>query len=204
MSVQSSRTGDRRRILVGVNDYVAPIPRLKGCLNDIRLVEKYLRAHVGAGASSSGDVQRIPSNLSVTWEGPLHLCVLFSACTSVQTAGDTPTGGIFTTSLLEALNTASGPLNYADLFMRTRVTVKRARKAQLPQFETIGGFDPYRQFLNGKPHGAPDFFEFTKEGDHWMIKCGAIHGIPVRPTTPITIEIKAFGPGGALALTKRT
>ena len=348
-------------LLVGINDYAAPIPRLNGCLNDIRQVEEYLRKHVTTGAPAAKEVHHTPSNLSITQEGALHLCVLeneeatytniingfrehlqtagsddvvwfhfsghgmesytarefketlepngkdqslvcyakdpaqehflladkelaillhevanddtkakaphmivsldcchsgsgtrdsewelteitkrtvslqrfdsweeaaatgalrelssyldghfeknplelplsehilFSACTSIQTAGDTPLGGIFTTSLLEALNTANGPLNYADLFMRTRVTVKRARKEQLPQFETIGGFDPYRQFLNGQPYGTPDFFEFLKEGQHWMIKCGAIHGIPVRPQNPITVEIKAFGPAG--------
>lgn len=348
-------------LLVGINDYAAPIPRLNGCLNDIRNVEKYLRGHVTTGAQTAIGVHHTPSNLSITQEGPLHLCVLeneeatysniingfrehlqkagpddvvwfhfsghgmedftarefkaslepngkdqnlvcyaknpvlehflladkelaillhevanddtkakaphiivsldcchsgsgtrnsewelteiiertvnqqrfesweeantsgalrelssyldghfkedelalplsehilFSACTSIQTAADTPSGGIFTTSLLAALNTANGPLNYADLFMRTRATVQRARKEQLPQFETIGGFDPYRQFLNGQPYGTPDLFEFSKEGAHWMIKCGAIHGIPVRPKTPITVEIKAFGTAG--------
>lgn len=348
-------------LLVGINDYAAPIPRLNGCLNDIHQVEEYLRKHVTTGAPAGKEVHHTPSNLSITQEGPLHLCVLkneeatytniinafrehlqnagsedvvwfhfsghgmedytarefkeslepngkdqnlvcyaknpeqehflladkelaillhevanddtkakaphiivsldcchsgsgtrdsdwelteitertvnlqrfdsweeaaatgalrelssyldghfkknpislplsehilFSACTSIQTAGDTPTGGIFTTSLIEALATANGPLNYADLFMRTRVTVQRARKEQLPQFETIGGFDPYRQFLNGKPYGTPDLFEFINEGDHWMIKCGAIHGIPVRPQHPIAVEIMTFGPEG--------
>lgn len=350
-------------LLVGINDYVAPIPRLNGCLNDIRNVEKYLRSYVPSGAQVAKEVHHTPSNLAVTQEGPLHLCVLeneaatynniinafrehlhhagaddvvwfhfsghgtedytakefrdtlepngkdqnlvcyaknpeqerflladkelavllhevahhdtkaspphivvsldcchagsgtrdstwelteitertvslqrfgtweeaeatgalrelssyldghfeknpitlplsqhilFSACTSIQTAGDTPTGGIFTQSLIEALTTANGPLNYADLFVRTRATVQRARKEQLPQFETIGGFDPYRQFLNGKPYGTPDLFEFFQEGDHWMIKCGAIHGIPVRPKAPITVEIKSFGPEGKI------
>ncbi|MGH1437139.1 MAG: caspase family protein [Lewinella sp.] len=348
-------------LLVGINDYPAPIPRLNGCLNDIRNVEQYLREHIAIESQAAKKTSHTPSNLSITQEGPLHLCILeneeatytniinafrehlhnagpedvvwfhfsghgtegytakefretlepngkdqnlvcyaknpeqehflladkelavllhevanhdtkaspphivvsldcchsgsgtrdsewelteitertvslqlfdtweeaeatgalrelssyldghfeknpmalplsehilFSACTSIQTAGDTPTGGIFTRSLIETLTTANGPLNYADLFMRTRATVKQARKEQLPQFETIGGFDPYRQFLNGKPHGTPDLFEFIKEGNHWMIKCGAIHGIPVRPTSPITVEIKTFGSGG--------
>lgn len=129
-------------------------------------------------------------------ELPLSEHILFSACTSIQTAGDTAKGGIFTTSLLDALDTAQSPLNYADLFLRTRVTVQRARKQQLPQFETIGGFDPYRQFLNGQACGTPDYFEFLQEGQHWLIKCGAIHGIPVRPKTPIKLEIKAFGSDG--------
>ena len=120
---------------------------------------------------------------------PLTEHILFSACTSIQTAGDTEKGGIFTTGLVEALRGSNGPLNYADLFVRTRAAVQRQRVEQLPQFETIGGFDPYRQFLSGTPLGDPDQYELFKEGANWMIRCGAIHGLPARPEHPIKIKV---------------
>ena len=48
-------------LLVGINDYAAPIPRLNGCLNDIRQVEEYLRKHVTTGAPVPKD-RRFPAN----------------------------------------------------------------------------------------------------------------------------------------------
>jgi hypothetical protein len=48
-------------LLVGTNNYVAPIPRLNGCLNDIRNVEEYLRKHVTTGAPVPKD-RRFPTN----------------------------------------------------------------------------------------------------------------------------------------------
>jgi hypothetical protein len=149
-----------------------------------------------AEAAASGTLRPLSSYLDGYFESnpmdlPLSEHILLSACTSIQTAGDTLTGGIFTNSLLEVLTTANGPLNYSDLFLRTRAIVRRTRKNQLPKFETIGGFDPYRQFLNGQPCGTPDQFELVKEGRHWLVKCGAIHGIPVQPASRIEIEIIA-------------
>jgi hypothetical protein len=120
---------------------------------------------------------------------PLTRHMLLAACSSVQTAGDLPGGGIFTTGLIEALETAGGDLNYADLFLRARATVQRLRTEQWPQFETIGSFDPYTRFLDGRPLGMPDRFEVMSEGDTWLVKCGAIHGLPSQLTQPVELDI---------------
>lgn len=167
--------------------------------NEVKPRMTTIRIHDSwAEAAAAGGLRGLDSYLSGYFtEKPLDLPlsehILFSACTSIQTAGDTLGGGIFTNSLLETLVTADGPINYADLFLRTRASVKRERKQQHPQFETIGGFDPYRQFLDGQACGTPDHFEMVKERKHWLVKCGAIHGIPVRPAQPIKVEIIADG-----------
>lgn len=120
---------------------------------------------------------------------PLAEHILLSACTSIQTAGDTKDGGIFTAGLVDALEASTGPLNYADLFARTRAYVQRKRLEQLPQFETIGGFNPYRQFLSGVPLGQAELYEIVEENDQWLIRCGAIHGLPTAAKKAIEIEI---------------
>lgn len=120
---------------------------------------------------------------------PLTKHILLSACTSIQTAGDTLDGGIFTTGLLRAIESSTTPLNYTDLFARTRATVQQQRREQLPQFEIVGGFNPYQQFLSQNPMGSPDHYRVFKEKERWMIACGAIHGLPPMPKQTIQIEI---------------
>jgi hypothetical protein len=122
---------------------------------------------------------------------PLTSHVLLSACESVQLAGDLPRGGVFTSGLIDALTAANGELNYSDLYIRTRTAVQQIRKKeQTPQFETIGEFDPFTRFLEGSPLGSPIYHEIFKEGNHWFVKCGAIHGIPLTSKNPTQLEIR--------------
>ncbi|MEL6655192.1 MAG: caspase family protein [Bacteroidota bacterium] len=146
-------------------------------------------------AVESGDTRRLETYLDGYFQRnplaiPLAEHILLSACTSIQTAGDSLRGGIFTSGLLEALESAQGPLNYSDLFLRTRAIVQGLVEDQLPQFETIGGFDPYRQFLQGTPLGTPEKYVLSMQADEWMVHCGAIHGLPVSPSEPIEVTIE--------------
>ncbi len=150
-------------------------------------------------ALQSGKTRSLESYLDGYFQGgdlsiPLAEHILLSACTSIQTAGDTKNGGIFTAGLVDALESSTGPMNYADLFARTRAYVQRKRLEQLPQFETIGGFDPYRQFLSGAPLGQPELYELVEENDQWLIRCGAIHGLPVKTKQAIEIEVIGVDP----------
>ena len=132
------------------------------------------------------------------FEVPVAPHVLLSACESVQKAGDLPGGGLFTSGLIEALKGAQGNINYADLFVRARSTVqkivKKFGREQMPQFETIGSFDPYTRFLEGSPLGTPNRYELMLENGQWMVKCGAIHGIPIKPAQPVEMEIQTAAP----------
>jgi hypothetical protein len=109
--------------------------------------------------------------------------VLLSACSNVEKAGDLPAGGIFSTSLIDVLTTAAtadevGTLNYADLFKQTRSQARSKRNAQSPQFEPIAGFNPHTAFLEGWALGDAQEYEVVPYNDKWLIRCGAIHGLP--------------------------
>lgn len=129
-------------------------------------------------------------------EVPAAKHVLIAACESIEQAGDLPEGGVFTTSMIQALEGAQGNINYADLFVRTRATAHRIRPEQTPQFDTIANFDPYTRFLAGTAFGEPDRYEIELEGETWFVKCGAIQGLPVSPDQPIEMEIYPTGSEG--------
>lgn len=111
--------------------------------------------------------------------------VLLSACSNVEKAGDLPGGGVFSSSLVSALATAAtanevGTLNYADLYKQTRSLARSKRNAQSPQFEPIAGFNPHTAFLEGWSLGNAREYEVVPNNDQWLIRCGAIHGLPTK------------------------
>lgn len=133
------------------------------------------------------------SNLS-SLEVPKSKHVVLSACKSVQTAGDMPQGGAFTTGLVRALRAAKGNISYNDLFLRARSSVRNVRDNQTPQFDTVQNFDPYVRFLEGSPAGEKDLYEIEKADGKWSVKCGAIHGLPTNPDTPIEFDVYTLPP----------
>lgn len=126
-------------------------------------------------------------------EIPVSKHLLISACESVQLAGDLPSGGIFTTGLINALKSSKGQLNYADLFVKTRASVQQLRQNQLPQFEPIGNFNPFTRFLDGAALGSPDSFEIFQETEKWFVNCGAIHGLSINAKS-IQIQTRTAKP----------
>ena len=108
---------------------------------------------------------------------PLAKHILFSACESVQVAGDLSTGGVFTNSLVQALTSIKAPFNYTDVFIKTRAIVQKTNHNQSPQCEPLGNFNPYTRFLDGASLGTPNRFEIEKKGEKWWVKCGTIHGL---------------------------
>lgn len=125
---------------------------------------------------------------------PLVPHLLMSACNSIQKAGDMPNGGVFTNSLLHALESNPKQLSYADLFLRTRAYSLDLRKEQTPQFEPLGGFNPYKCFLEEKVVGYPDRYEVIFKDRSWYIKSGAIQGLPIKTTHPLKVEIQTLAP----------
>lgn len=130
---------------------------------------------------------------------PIAPHIALAACESVQVAGDMLAGGVFTTNLITTLSQES-EVNYTDLFTRTRAQVKRIGAEQTPQFETIGGFNPYTKFLSDETIGSQVLYdlEASEKADPltlqltttWYAKCGAIHGLPAQPEKPILIAIQ--------------
>ncbi len=132
---------------------------------------------------------------------PVSEHVVFSGCESVQTAGDLPQGGVFTTSLIKVLERAetnNKKLDYASLFTEVRAMASSIRPEQNPQFGTIGGFDPFTCFLEGWSLGKPgtyEVFEKTKldlamgSTTDWFVRAGAIHGLPTGTDEQIKVKI---------------
>ncbi|MFK7920941.1 MAG: caspase family protein [Bacteroidia bacterium] len=130
---------------------------------------------------------------------PIAPHIALAGCESVQVAGDMLAGGIFTTNLITTLSQDS-EVNYTDLFTRTRAQVKRVGAEQTPQFETIGGFNPYTKFLSDETIGSQVLYdlEASEKADPltlqmtttWHVKCGAIHGLPAQSEKPILISIQ--------------
>lgn len=136
--------------------------------------------------------KQLPGKLVV----PAVRHVLLSACTNKQKAGDKAAGGVFTNGLIQALEAGQGKLSYSDLFMRTRATVSGIRKDQTPQFETINNFDPFSVFLEGVAGNDPKRYEveFQETTKTWMVRCGAIHGLPTATDQDIKVEIQTLAP----------
>ncbi len=118
--------------------------------------------------------------------------VVLSACQTYQRAGDLNNGGAFTSGLVTALKSSGGQINYADLFIRTRASVKHIRDNQTPDFSSIENFNPYTRFLAGEEYGDPQHYEVFMEKNKWYIRCGAIHGLPTDNKKPIEVEIRSF------------
>lgn len=130
----------------------------------------------------AGDKYKLP---------PSH--VMLSACSNLELAGDSGSGGAFTTDLLKVLSGAKngpGRINYADLYQLTRFELNKRDHKQTPQFETIGDTQAYSLFLDGSPDGDPDRYPVVFiSGRGYVVNCGAIHHLPQNPAQPITLSV---------------
>lgn len=143
---------------------------------------------------------------SLPLEIPLVPHILFSACESVQLAGDSSEGGVFTTGFVKALKSARHSITYPDLYIQTRAAVQKIRKQdQTPTFETMGNFNPYIRFLDPpktRREGArgqeivsygPRDYNLSFERGSWYINCGAINGIPLKKKGNSTFDLLEEG-----------
>ena len=110
-------------------------------------------------------------------DSPTH--VSFSACFSDQLAVETSSGGLFTQAMIDALETNSGNLSYADLHVHTRAELALInREHQSPQLQVFGNASAYTLFLNNHDLGFPVRFAVRKIAGSWAIDAGAIHHVP--------------------------
>jgi len=117
---------------------------------------------------------------------PTSTHIVMTACNHLQLAGETSEeGGYFTASLIEALTSQKGFINYTDLLIRTRNAVRRLAKKhpQTPQFEVVGNLSAYTRFLEGTPQGSPERYEILHENGTWAVGVGAIHSLSTTATT---------------------
>ncbi len=139
---------------------------------------------------------RLAAGLLVLPQAP-HL--LISACASTEKAKENDDGGFLTQQLISTLskaNTQSRALNYDQLFTQTLKAVRTMNDEQTPQFEPVGGFNPYTATLEGWELGDRQQFEvFQPEGrTSWFTRCGAIHGLPVQSEEKIMLQVYLDNP----------
>ncbi|MEO0337921.1 MAG: caspase family protein [Bacteroidota bacterium] len=125
--------------------------------------------------------------------------LLISACKSTEKAKETIDGGFLTQELITILSEAhaqSRALNYDQLFTQTLKAVRTINDEQTPQFEPVGGFNPYTASLEGWELGDRQQFEvFQPAGrSSWFVRCGAIHGLPVRSEEKVMLQIYQDNP----------
>lgn len=125
--------------------------------------------------------------------------VLLAACRRGQTAREftreTPQGstrhGLFTTTLMEALEQTGGRLSYVELFRRCHARVRARQAEQDPQFEPIAGFDPWSGFLGGavRQPSLRHSVAFDRELGRWKVDVGALHGFEASRARPLAVTL---------------
>ncbi|MGB5686009.1 MAG: caspase family protein [Candidatus Electrothrix sp.] len=110
---------------------------------------------------------------------PASQHILLAACERVQKAWEGKNHqGVFTQTLLEALEKSGPDTTYADLFMRVRTIVRRHVDNQTPQFETYQRFNAYSGFLGHAASASTSSYHVYLKNNEWMAECGALHGLP--------------------------
>jgi pimeloyl-ACP methyl ester carboxylesterase len=121
---------------------------------------------------------------------PASRHILLAACQRVQKAWEGKDHrGVFTSTLLEVLDTSGADVTYADLFMRCRAAVRKRADNQDPQFETYKGFHAYSGFLGRRASHAARRYSVYFENGGWRVDCGAVHGLPSDPDKPVELAL---------------
>ncbi len=118
--------------------------------------------------------------------------ILFTASQGKEAAMEVANQGVFTSSLISALEETKGSLNYADLLHRTRNAVQamNGEYMQTPQLRSRGNFDPFTLFLEDISFGTSEPFYVYKQGPDWKVDCGLVDGIPANSSIPVEVEIQ--------------
>lgn len=118
--------------------------------------------------------------------------ILLSACRNTELAWErVGNQGVFTSTLLETLEATDIQISYAELFTKVSLKIQKDTN-QHPQFEVYGGANAYDMFMTGSPMASMvklKVFYDTLKGDCWKINSGALQGMPVDHTQPITLQI---------------
>ena len=117
--------------------------------------------------------------------------MLLAACNRTQEAKESRVthSGIFSTTMMEVLESSGGAISYADLFTRCRALVRKRAVDQDPQFEPIGHFDAWSGFLGGAGGQRALRHSVFFDGKAWKIDAGAIHGLGDETDRAIGVEL---------------
>ena len=133
--------------------------------------------------------QQLASGGSILPPGSRH--VLLAACDRHSQAFEThEQRGVFSETLLAALEEAGPAITYADLFLKVRSLVRRHAWGQNPQFEARQGFNAYHGFLNrlATRRGKRYSVRYV-DWEGWRFECGVINGLPADLDTAVELQL---------------
>jgi hypothetical protein len=113
-------------------------------------------------------------------DGPEHIAM--AACRSTERAREADLGGgfrgVFSWSLLRALNDLGPLATYRELAVAARAEVERRVLGQTPQLHPAGSALADHAFLSPRsgPSGAAMWMRYLR--GEWEIDAGAVHGLP--------------------------
>jgi hypothetical protein len=116
--------------------------------------------------------------------------ILLAACERGQLAQELPEHGLFTSTLVDVLETSGGDVSYAELFVQCRAAVRARVFDQDPQFEAYARFDAGGGFLGRvlTPTSRGRYLAYCDQGA-WTVECGAISGMPSEPGAVVTLAL---------------
>jgi hypothetical protein len=108
--------------------------------------------------------------------------IALTAAESFELAKETTLGnqrrGVFSYSLMEILQNASGDFTYDDLIRRTRSLVGKRTFEQTPTLFATHAADLNSKFLDGSTSFDPTYFALSFDRQHgWMVDGGSVHGL---------------------------
>lgn len=116
--------------------------------------------------------------------------------TAKETAIDGTQRGVFTYSLVRALQDAKNDINYEDLIERTQVFAFNKVDDQLPQLELVGNVSGKNTFLGGGSVMGKDQYKVEwKDITGWYVDVGSMNGVPYDqdPSAPTTFKLFPMG-----------
>jgi hypothetical protein len=167
----------------GVDAFRGLVPRLTHEVLEERPLESYLGGHYA---------RLLEAGRPLTLPAARH--ILLAACERGQLAQESADrSGVFTSTLIEVLQKSGGALSYADLFVRCRAAVRSRADDQNPQFEACDRFDAGTGFLGRSVARGVRRYSTGFDRGAWRVDCGAIHGLPTDPDTPVALALYREG-----------
>ena len=171
--------------------------------------------HSGSGTRSAADLNQLTSRSAHTVKSPRPLesyldqyylnkqkgnesllppssrHLLMSGCNRYGVAFESEGRGIFSKTLLDAIDRVGLDVSYSDLFRRVRSIVRRHKTyGQSPQFEAMLGFNANQRFLSRLTSaGRRRFSVHYADWLGWYVNAGAINGISTEADAEINVEL---------------
>ncbi|MEL7532078.1 MAG: caspase family protein [Bacteroidota bacterium] len=119
--------------------------------------------------------------------------LMIAACRNTEKALEINDSGLFTQTLIKALESDNSDRSYAGIYSRINAIVKNSAKDQHPQFEYYGAVNPLANFLEGTVSSYPPTPEVNYSMGEWKMNFGAIDGLRQKEVSKMKLPIFVDG-----------